>query len=146
MLSVNAMLFGPFVVASICLVGVMGFSTSQSTPTSCRRPDSFSSYHITHLQGLMRSASPLDSAFLRQVHLPFVASTAVQLVTADSVCSRAVQAWTAMDTVTVPRRTTLYVIQVGSTYDAIDPQHSGAEWSQHLVLDSLFQPLAPYLC
>jgi len=138
-------LIGPFVVAAVCMVAISGVSSSQITPTSCRGPDKFSNYHITHLQGLMQSANPLDSAFLRRVHLPRVASTAVQLVTADSVCSRAVAAWTAIDTTTIPPLASLYVIRVGSTYDVIDPQHSGAEWSQHLVLDRLFHPLGHYL-
>jgi hypothetical protein len=39
----------------------------------------------------------------------------------------------------------LYVIQVGSVYDAVDPQTAGGEWSQRLVLDSTFAVLGPYL-
>jgi hypothetical protein len=93
----------------------------------------------------MVSTNPLDSAFLRAVHLPYVASNAIQLVTTDSVCSLAVQAWTAADTLTSPPITSLYVIQVGSMYDVIDAQHSGGEYSQHLVLDSMFHFQVPYL-
>ena len=129
----------------LCLAVGAAFSPSQVITSPCRGPDSYSAAQIAHLQALMVSTNPLDSAFLRDVHLPRVAGSAIQLVTTDSVCSLVVQAWTQADTLTHPPLTSLYVIQVGPAYDAIDAQNSGGEYSQHLVLDSLFHYQAPYL-
>jgi hypothetical protein len=130
---------------TVCLTGTVGFASTKKASAVCRGPDNFSASQIAHLQALMASTDPRDSTFLRDVHLPHVASNLIQLVTADSVCSLALHAWTTADTLTTPPLTSLYVIQVGPMYDAIDAQHSGGEYSQHLVLDSLFNFQAPYL-
>jgi hypothetical protein len=132
-------------IAAISLVGVTTHSPKWEPTPVCRGPDSFSSSQISHLHEMMNSSDPSDSVFLANVKLPHVTSNFIGLITTDSLCALALQTWMTMDTVSSPSLTRLYVLKVGSSYDVIDKQDSGGEWSQHMVLDSAFHYKAPYL-
>lgn len=117
--------------------------------TYCIGPDSFSTRQIDRLQSLVRSTDAAYVAFRQSVHIPAVTDTAVKLVTADSICSRAVQAWAAGDSALgapPPYETRLYLLSVGAVYVATPAPVAGiASYQQYVVYDSNFVQLAPFL-
>lgn len=116
-----------------------------ATP-ACRGPDAFSDRQLRGLRALMTTVDSTLIRFREGVHLPLVPDSAVQLVVDDSVCARALATWRAEDPTAYGALSALYVIRAGrGTYDTIDPAGPGGEWSQHIVLDSLFRRVDVYL-
>ena len=133
----------------VVMLGISIFGRSRSTSTSpCRGPDSFSNAEVSHIKFLMHTTDDLYISFRQRVNLPSVNESAVQLVTDSATCSRALGTWnniiSAIDSNTPPLDS-LYVISVGSSYDAVSPTGKGSEWNQHMVMDSLFHHVSNYL-
>ena len=125
---------------------IAAFGAPRSTSIApCRGPDTFSATQLNHLKFLMRTTDDLYISFRRRAHLPAVSDSTIQLVIDSATCARVVGTWNIPDSTNAPRVDSLYVIRVGSNYDAINPADLGGEWNQHMVVDSLFHHLADYL-
>jgi hypothetical protein len=144
----KALAFASVVAAGTVLTPTS--NTSSASGTACRAADTTTSLEIIALQHEMHSTSDVDSAFINNGRLPYVADSAIVVVSDSTVCARALSAHNAVAGYTnaelaAPASSSIYVIRVGGVYVTFNPAFRSGEFVNHFVWDSSFHLLANWL-
>ena len=134
-------------IASVAvLLAALGW-VGQVQAQVCRPADVTSGDMIGILQRYAGATSGGDKTVRDSLHLPLVSSSQVVLVTAESVCKKANQAYQGKlaNTGGSPFSGKVYVVQVGSSnYAVMDPafNYGNPRFWTIVVLDSRYKPLS----
>lgn len=112
---------------------------------TCRSADDESARIVAAVKLMMTSADPRWIAARQAYQLPVVSDTsAITLVTADSVCSLAASALNSVLPADIQRTRSVYVIQAGDHYVVEDDSNDtkGGEFQLVITLSSSFAVLA----
>lgn len=137
-------------ITAISVVGAAAFLTSpvkasSVIDTACYGADAYSNAEITYLTTRDTATTAAAVEWRQSMHLPAVAPSQIVLVSDSIVCSRALSAFNAATQYPSGPATNLYLIGVGNVYVASNPHFPSGEWTQRIVLDSVFNVLASYL-
>lgn len=125
-------------LAAIALIAPHGGQSSILVPPSCRNNADTAA---TVIQKVQRIVSSYDSTRLAGVGLLSVDTSAVAIVTSDSVCALAVSAFNAARPTAAPGvgPTAVFVVQAGAQrYVVFEPTYKSGEFIDLLVFSSDF--------
>jgi hypothetical protein len=117
---------------------------------ACLPADSITANDIDDIRSAIHSADPVDSAFMRNGHLPYVPDTAVVVVSDSTTCAAALAAhnsaagYTSTELAS-PAAQNLYVLRVGNVYVTSNTAFKSGEFVNHIIWDSGFHHLADLL-
>jgi hypothetical protein len=78
-------------------------------------------------------------------HLPVVDPAQISVVARNSICTKALAAYSAALPAGMTPPTSVYVVQVGSTYVVWPGElNADSEFTMHLIVDSRYSPLARF--
>jgi hypothetical protein len=136
-----------FFAVLLFIVTSLNPSLLSGQTTSCPGPD----WHTDYMLQDLRRVVTADSVQRAARHLPAVPDTAVQLVTSDSLCGRAVAAFRSMavglvgDSLpTYLAIARLHVFRVGNAFVVDNPQARLGEWRAMNVFDGTWNHLGTY--
>jgi hypothetical protein len=110
--------------------------------TTCLVADAYTARQIDALKSVMASSDSNTLRFRLNVHLPTVPDTAIQVVSDPTKCAAALTTYNATsDSVRV---TALYLIRVGNVYVG-STADTTREWTEQIVMDSMFAYVGTYL-
>ena len=126
------------------VTGVSHTRAAESLP-KCRAADDYTAALTYELKRYVSSQDPKVIADRDSIyHVPVVPVNQISVVTDERVCSKVVQAYSAMSGGYTP--SSLYVIKMGSKYTvAVDPDHKSGEFNVVHIFNSNYADIGGWV-
>jgi hypothetical protein len=118
-------------------------ASSRRISTACYASDAYTTHDIAYLREINASSDPDYVRFRERAGLPVVPDSAIQVLADSTKCAQALATYNAE--MQGAGALGVYVIRVGPTYVASNPQFRTGEFAQHIVMDSAFVLVGIYL-
>lgn len=137
------------ILAAVFSIATIGSSPAAGAPrkfaSACYGASSYSALQISALVSITGTTDTKGVAWRESVGLPAATPSNIALVSDSAVCAQALTALNQTAQYDGGPATGLYLISVGSSYVASNPNFPLGEWTQQFVFDSSFTYKSSYL-